>query len=132
LIRNGSEYEIRFGGKDLLSLRGPGVGDNDARAVTDFGTDIDAVLGAGDKAIQQAKITQGHGRAGLQGDDAARGMIKGAQAFDYTKPAKRPRPTPLPVVKACIFRRRSGLRRPRSRGWRLTVDTARLQNLPKV
>ncbi len=65
LIRNRRQHQIRFGGDDLFGLRRPGVGDDDARSVTDLGTDIHAIFRAGDETIQQPKIAQRYGRAGL-------------------------------------------------------------------
>ena len=65
-------------GQNLLGLRGPGVGDDQAPAVGDFGTDINAILCAGDQAVEQAEVAQRNRGAGLQGDDALRRVRQGA------------------------------------------------------
>ncbi len=52
LIRHRSQHQVRMCGPDLLALRGPGVGDDQARSISDFGTDVRTILSAGYQAVQ--------------------------------------------------------------------------------
>ena len=55
LIGNRGQHKVGASGENLLRLRGPGIGDDQARAIRNLGTYVRAILGAGDQAIEQAQ-----------------------------------------------------------------------------
>ena len=59
LVGDRRQHEVGTGRENLLRLGGPGVGDDQARAIRNFGTDVGAILRAGDQAIEQARDRAG-------------------------------------------------------------------------
>ncbi len=66
LIRDRSDHQVRPGGDYLVGACGPGISDDCGPTVSDLGTNIRAVLRAGDNAIEAADGREDYGRAGLQ------------------------------------------------------------------
>lgn len=66
LIRDRRDHQVRPGSDDLVSACGPGISDDGDSSVSDLRTNIRAVLGAGDDAIEAADSREDHSRAGLQ------------------------------------------------------------------
>jgi hypothetical protein len=76
--RQWPQYRCRY-----LGLRGPGVGDDQPGSIGDLGTDIHAILGAGDQTIQQAQVAKRDGGARLERDNAVQAVIGGVQELCY-------------------------------------------------
>ena len=85
LIGNRRQHQVGTSRENLFRLRGPGIGDNQARAVRNLGADVRAIFGASHQAIQQAQIAQRDRGAGLERDDALRSVIWCSRLFDYTE-----------------------------------------------